>query len=97
MSLLLAGKKLKQMYGWLCHAQLATTLNVYIHDVDDGRCGAETWEEILPVGATVGPPHVRAMFGQGYFGEAATTIPLARISPTDRTRNAEASLSRRSF
>jgi integrase len=36
-SLLLAqGKTLKQVQGWLRHSQLSTTLNVYIHEVDDG-------------------------------------------------------------
>jgi integrase len=47
-SLLLAqGKNLKQVQGWLRHAQLTTTLNVYIHDVDDGLGGAEAWDGIL--------------------------------------------------
>jgi GNAT superfamily N-acetyltransferase len=32
-----------------------------------------------------------------YAGEVATTIPLARMSTTDRTRRADASRSRRSF
>jgi integrase len=56
-SLLLAqGKNIKQVQGWLRHAQLTTTLNVYIHDVDDGLGSAAIWDEILPAGATVGPP-----------------------------------------
>jgi integrase len=47
-SLLLAqGKNLKQVQGWLRHSQLTTTLNVYIHDVDDGLGGADAWEEML--------------------------------------------------
>ena len=56
-SLLLAnGKSLKQVQGWLRHAQLTTTLNVYVHQVDDGLGGADMWDEILPGGATLGPP-----------------------------------------
>lgn len=62
-SLLLAhGKTLRQVQGWLRHAQLTTTMNVYIHQVDDGLGGAEAWDEILPagfprghLGATPGP------------------------------------------
>lgn len=51
-SLLLAhGKTLKQVQGWLRHSQLTTTMNVYIHQVDDGLGGAAAWEEILPVRA----------------------------------------------
>ncbi len=47
-SLLLAqGKNLKQVQGWLRHSQLTTTLNVYIHDVDDGLGGADAWDDIL--------------------------------------------------
>jgi integrase len=48
-SLLLAhGKTLKQVQGWLRHAQLTTTMNVYIHQVDDGLGPADAWDEILP-------------------------------------------------
>ena len=55
-SLLLAhGKDLKQVQGWLRHAQLSTTLDVYIHEVDGGLGGAEAWEDILD-GATWGHP-----------------------------------------
>ena len=47
-SLLLAqGKNLKQVQGWLRHSQLTTTLNVYIHETDDGLGGADVWEGIL--------------------------------------------------
>lgn len=47
-SLLLAhGKNLKQVQGWLRHAQLTTTMNVYIHQVDDGLGGADAWDDIL--------------------------------------------------
>ena len=48
-SLLLAqGKTLKQVQGWLRHSQLTTTMNVYIHQVDDGLGGADAWDEIRP-------------------------------------------------
>jgi integrase len=60
-SLLLAqGKNLKQVQGWLRHSQLTTTLNVYIHETDDGLGGADIWEGVLGDvwghrGATEGP------------------------------------------
>jgi integrase len=48
-SLLLAhGKSLKQVQGWLRHSQLTTTMNIYIHEVDDGLGGADAWDDILP-------------------------------------------------
>jgi integrase len=48
-SLLLAhGKDLKQIQGWLRHAQLSTTLNVYIHEVDGGLGGGDVWEHRQP-------------------------------------------------
>jgi hypothetical protein len=34
--------------GWLRHAQLSTTLNVYLHEVDAGLGGADAWDDILP-------------------------------------------------
>jgi integrase len=47
-SLLFAsGKTLKQIQGWLRHAQLTTTLNVYIDQVDDGLGTADVWDDIL--------------------------------------------------
>ena len=51
-SLLLAqgGKNLKQVQGWLRHARLSTTLDVYLHEVDAGLAGAEAWDEMLPWG-----------------------------------------------
>jgi len=63
-SLLLAqgGKGLKQVQGWLRHAQLTTTLNVYVHEVDDGLGGAEVWDEIL---GTPKPPNQNTMIDQG--------------------------------
>src|SRR3954471_17288333 len=52
-SLLLAhGKTLKQVQGWLRHSQLTTTMNVYIHQVDDGLGTADAWDEILPANAS---------------------------------------------
>jgi integrase len=54
-SLLLAqGKTLKQVQGWLRHSQLSTTLNVYIHEVDDGLGTAEAWDAMIE--ATWGHP-----------------------------------------
>jgi hypothetical protein len=47
-SLLLArSKSPKQVQGWLRHSQLTTTMNVYIHQVDDGLGSADAWDEIL--------------------------------------------------
>lgn len=47
-SLLLAqGKTLKQVQGWLRHSQLSTTLNVYIHEVDDGLGSADAWDSMV--------------------------------------------------
>jgi integrase len=59
-SLLFAhGKTLKQVQGWLRHAQLSTTMNVYINQVDDGLGGADMWDDILGArghrGATARP------------------------------------------
>ncbi len=54
-SLLLAhGKTPKQVQGWLRHSQLTTTMNVYIHQVDDGLGSADVWDDILPAEATPG-------------------------------------------
>lgn len=51
-SLLLAhGKSIKQVQGWLRHSQLTTTLNVYVHQVDDGLGSADAWDDILRAGA----------------------------------------------
>ncbi|MGH2744507.1 MAG: site-specific integrase, partial [Thermoleophilaceae bacterium] len=58
-SLLLAqGKTLKQVQGWLRHSQLSTTLNVYIHEVDDGLGSADAWDSMI--GATRGHPGATA-------------------------------------
>src|SRR5215204_4057398 len=34
--LLRAGKDPRQVQRWLGHSQLTTTMNVYVHDLDDG-------------------------------------------------------------
>lgn len=48
-SLLLSrGRTLKQVQGWLRHAQLTTTANVYMTQVDDNLGSADEWDEILP-------------------------------------------------
>ncbi len=71
-SLLLAhGKTLKQVQGWLRHSQLTTTMNVYIHQVDDGLGSADAWDDIMPgwgnSGATGHP-------------ETAATAPAAQTA-----------------
>ncbi|MGC9222174.1 MAG: tyrosine-type recombinase/integrase [Solirubrobacteraceae bacterium] len=63
-SLLLAnGKNVKQVQGWLRHARLSTTLDIYINQVDDGLGDAALWDELLASrghrGAIVGPKEVR--------------------------------------
>ena len=76
-SLLLAhGKSLKQVQGWLRHSQLTTTMNVYIHQVDDGLGGADAWDEILTVGEG----------GASCPREAAEPSMLAPVPPGDRVR-----------
>ncbi len=53
------GKSLKQVQGWLRHAQLTTTMNVYIHEADDGLGSADIWDDFGDVrghpGATEQP------------------------------------------
>lgn len=44
------------MQGWLRHAQLTTTLNVYIHDVDAGLGDASVWDTMLEAGGPNGGP-----------------------------------------
>lgn len=41
------GKSPKQVQGWLRRSQLTTTMNVFLHEVDDGLGGADAWDEIL--------------------------------------------------
>jgi integrase len=81
-SLLLAhGKSLKQVQGWLRHSQLTTTMNVYIHQVDDGLGSADAWDDILGdargnSGATQHPGTAR----NGHHPEAPETARLSQIS-----------------
>jgi integrase len=71
-SLLLAhGKSLKQVQGWLRHSQLTTTMNVYIHQVDDGLGSADVWDEVL------GPRHCEPTESQ----DAAQGSPATGIAP----------------
>jgi integrase len=39
------GLRLQQVQAWLRHAQLTTTMNVYIHDADDGLGSADVWDD----------------------------------------------------
>jgi integrase len=56
-SLLFAnGKTLKQVQGWLRHSQLATTLSVYINQVDGGLGSADAWDTILAPEVPMGGP-----------------------------------------
>jgi integrase len=41
MLLLRAGKDPRQVQRWLGHSQLTTTMNVYVHELDDGLGGAD--------------------------------------------------------
>lgn len=56
-SLLFAsGKNPKQVQGWLRHSRLTTTMDIYVHDVDDGLGGADVWEGIDIGFGTPGTP-----------------------------------------
>jgi integrase len=57
-ALIASGKNPRQVQGWLRHAQLTTTMNAYIHEIDDGLGDADVWDGIADwshPGATVGP------------------------------------------
>lgn len=41
-----SGKNPKQVQGWLRHSRLTTTMDIYVHDVDDGLGGAEVWDGV---------------------------------------------------
>lgn len=41
-----SGKNPRQVQGWLRHSQLTTTMNVYVHEVDDGLGDADIWDGI---------------------------------------------------
>jgi hypothetical protein len=47
MLLLRAGKDPRQVQQWLGHSQLTTTMNVYVHELDDGLGGADELDAIL--------------------------------------------------
>ena len=47
MLLLRAGKDPRQVQQWLGHSQLTTTMNVYVHELDDGLGGADDLDAIL--------------------------------------------------
>lgn len=77
-SLLLAqGKNIKQVQGWLRHAQLTTTLNVYIHHVDSGLGSAEAWDEILPPSGSL-----RGHSGATERPETSANAPIASVAET---------------
>lgn len=66
------GKNLKQVQGWLRHSRLSTTMDVYIHQVEDNLGGAQTWETILP--------------GWGNTGATPCPRPAANTDPSDDTK-----------
>jgi integrase len=45
--LLKAGKDPRQVQQWLGHSQLTTTMNIYVHELDDGLGGADDLDAIL--------------------------------------------------
>jgi|SRR5215203_856737 len=54
--LLRAGKDPRRVQRWLGHSQLTTTMNVYVHDLDDGLGGADDLDGLWGhPGATEGP------------------------------------------
>ena len=62
MLLLRAGKDPRQVQQWLGHSQLTTTMNVYVHELDDGLGGADDLDAILgwgQPGATEHPQTAR--------------------------------------
>lgn len=75
-SLLLAhGKRQQQVQGWLRHSKLTTTMDVYVHETDDGLGGADVWDEILgPRGnlAATDDPQTAANAMQHQPAESAT-------------------------
>ena len=50
-----AGKRPKQVQGWLGHARLSTTMDIYQHELDDGLGSADALDGILG-GQQVGNP-----------------------------------------
>lgn len=51
-----SGKNPKQVQGWLRHSRLTTTMDIYVHDVDDGLGDAGIWDEVdwVNTGSTEG-------------------------------------------
>jgi len=47
MMLLRAGKDPRQVQRRLGHSQLTTTMNVYVHELDDGLAGGDALDEVL--------------------------------------------------
>ena len=73
-------KTLKQVQGWLRHSQLSTTLNVYIHEVDDSLGSADAWDGVIvPAWATRATEHPEAV---------ATKTPLNTPNPQPRAKHA---------
>jgi hypothetical protein len=51
-----AGKDPRQVQQWLGHSQLTTTMNVYVHELDDGLGGADDLDVLWGhLGATQDP------------------------------------------
>lgn len=76
-SLLLAhGKREQQVQGWLRHSQLSTTMNVYIHEADDGLGSADVWDEILgPRGNLAATEDPETAAKAGSLDTAETVVP----------------------
>jgi Phage integrase family len=76
MLLLRAGKDPRQVQRWLGHSQLTTTMNIYVHELDDGLGRAETSTDC---GDTGGTPKTRR---QPQTGRTRTgKIPLWKRQP----------------
>jgi integrase len=85
-SLLLAhGKSLKQVQGWLRHSQLTTTMNVYIHQVDDGLGSADVMDEILGAWGNPGATGHPETAANDAPGEPPDSAPDSQISEQPQT------------
>jgi integrase len=60
MLLLKAGKDPRQVQQWLDHSQLTTTMNIYVHELDDGLGGADDLDTTLGSGHPGKGPETRA-------------------------------------
>ena len=58
--LLRAGKDPRQVQRWLGHSQLTTTMNVYVHELDDGLGGADALDELWGHPGDTGHPQTAA-------------------------------------